>query len=48
MSTECIASKLQFQGLGRRRVEAEFNGGTDHLRRRRVAVTGGGEPLWVH
>ena len=27
MSTECIASKLEFQGLGRRRVEAEFNGG---------------------
>ena len=27
MSTECTASKLQFQGLDRRRVEAEFNGG---------------------
>ena len=27
MTTECIASKLEFQGLNRRRVEAEFNGG---------------------
>ena len=27
MSTECIASKLEFQGLDGRRVEAEFNGG---------------------
>ncbi len=27
MDTECSVSKLQFQGLGRRRVEAEFNGG---------------------
>ncbi len=27
MLTECISSKLQFQGLGHRRVEAEFNGG---------------------
>ena len=27
MTTECSVSKLQFQGLGRRRVEAEFNGG---------------------
>ena len=25
--TKCSVSKLQFQGLGRRRVEAEFNGG---------------------
>ena len=27
MSTECIVSKLEFQGLEGRRVEAEFNGG---------------------
>ena len=27
MTTECSVFKLQFQGLGRRRVEAEFNGG---------------------
>ncbi len=27
MTTECIASKLEFQGLEGRRVEAEFNGG---------------------
>ena len=48
MTTECIASKLEFQELEGRRVEAEFNGGADHLRLRGVAVTGGGEPLWVH
>ena len=40
MTPECIAK--QFQGLN-----AEL-GRADHLRRRRVAVTGGGEPLWVH
>ena len=27
MTTECIASKLEFQELEGRRVEAEFNGG---------------------
>ena len=27
MDTECSVSKLEFQGLNRRRVEAEFNGG---------------------
>ncbi|HVT18126.1 MAG TPA: transposase, partial [Thermoanaerobaculia bacterium] len=28
MATDCIPRQLEFQGLGRRRVVASFNGGT--------------------
>ena len=48
MTTECIASKLEFQELEGRRGRGRIQWGADHLRLRGVAVTGGGEPLWVH
>ena len=47
MTTECIASKLEFKAR-RAPSRGRIQWGADHLRLRGVAVTGGGEPLWVH